>query len=136
MRWEKYNSRCSAFSQWHRKSLPDYCAAIDVDWIEVCYKCYTPLALFELARDVGQNNKSSTSTRKLAELSDLKAYVLLYSIDGDGELSKIRLKRVAPTKKPADGSFAVKTPEWIAKFIIKIHRDWACPECRSSSLSA
>jgi hypothetical protein len=120
-RWERHNQRCSAFSTWHRTNLPDDCAAIDSDLVEVCNECYTPLALFELARDVRQSYKPSTATRKLGEMAGVPVFVVLYSVGESGEFKGVRIQRVAPDRHPKDGSFDCISPERLAGLITKIH---------------
>ena len=101
---ERTGTRDLTYSRWHRpESIGRYLdrrtAAtldyIDLDAVEYCHGCRTPLALIETARDVGQADKPSTVTRRLADRSDLPAYVVLYTVVED-DISAFRVKRVAP----------------------------------------
>jgi len=67
------------FSQWHRSKLPRFCACIDIDFHEYCDKCKQPLALIEVARNIGQP-KPTTITRNLARKAGIPAYLILYEI--------------------------------------------------------
>jgi hypothetical protein len=119
-REERLGFRDQAYSRWHR-SLPDQCAFLDVDWAEICHKCYTPLALFELARDTGQKFKVATTTAKLGEMAGLPAYTVLYRVDNFGEIDQIRIRRMIPDPYPSDGSFDCISPDRLAGLITKIH---------------
>ena len=56
-RHEKYYNRPSHYSSWHR-TLDDRFAMVDIDALHFCDVCKTPLAVMELAQDVGQHKKS------------------------------------------------------------------------------
>src|SRR4051812_34138806 len=78
MRYERWHRRDLIYSLWHR-NLPDYCKAIDADWIEFCHNCSMPLAGIEVALDVGQAYKPTTVTRNLGLLSNRPTYLTLYT---------------------------------------------------------
>jgi len=96
---EIYGKRDLTYNDWHR-TLPRFCDAIDIDMLEVCNnpRCRLPLAITELAQDVGQNNKNYFIIKRIADLLNIPAYVVLYktsdSSDGVKYISGFRIKRV------------------------------------------
>ena len=92
MEEEVHNTRDCAYSAWHRRgSIGRYVdemtarrlAMIDLDavlYIEYDDTTKAPLALIEVAVDVGQTHKPATVTRKLAERANLPAYTVLYKL--------------------------------------------------------
>ena len=46
------------YNDWHRKY--DGIAMIDVDSVEVCPRCYEPLAILETCYDKNQKNKATS----------------------------------------------------------------------------
>ena len=103
---EKYNNRDMTYSNWHRyPNLDKSLSWIDIDACEYCDNCKEPLALIELAVDIGQPHKTATVTRNLAKKANIPAYVALYKLgdntvrNGDLEHQEIvdfRMKRIAP----------------------------------------
>lgn len=86
---EKYYNRDLSYSIWHRHpNLPKDISWIDIDACEYCDICKEPLALIELAIDVGQEEKPFTVTKKLAEKANIEAYLVLYKLDFDNPIKK------------------------------------------------
>jgi hypothetical protein len=95
MQEEQYNTRDCAYSAWHRRgsigrfvdqATARALAMIDLDtilYIEYDDQTKAPLALIEVAIDVGQQHKSATVTRKLAEKANLPAYTVLYKLSDE-----------------------------------------------------
>ena len=79
---ERYGSRDLTYSAWHRTLDPSL-HYIDLDAIEYCAQCKEPLALLELAQDVGQGWKATTVLRKLARKARLPAYLVFWKKEGD-----------------------------------------------------
>ena len=96
-RWERYGTRDMTFSGWHR-TLPNYCTAIDLDFLEYCQKCRTPLALIELAQDVSQAHKPTRVMEELAKKADVPAYLILYKQDGEKQIGRCRVARIWPNR--------------------------------------
>ncbi len=70
----------STYLNWHRQALPDECGVIDLDAVEYCTLCDTPLALVETAAGTDQLNKTVRITKRLAALTaGLPAWVVLYA---------------------------------------------------------
>jgi len=96
---------------------------IDIDSVEYCSTCFEPLALLELARDVGQSHKPHIVTKKLAEKAGLPAYVVFYKVNEKGEIIQFRVRQVAPI----EGQEQVMTPQQYANFLRKLHQKHSCP---------
>ena len=114
---ERYGTRDLTFSKWHRPpNLPDFCSAIDIDFLEYCSVCGKPLALIETARDVGQPYKPTTVLKRLSVVSGIPAYLILYKIEL-AVIGNCRVKRVwpNPTELKSVSASTVKT------IIISIH---------------
>lgn len=84
-RHEKYYNRPSHYSSWHR-TLDDRFAMVDIDALHFCDKCKTPLAVMELAQDVGQHKKSFLQTLHVARGMQIPGYVVLYKIDENTDI--------------------------------------------------
>lgn len=94
---ERYGTRDQTFSRWHRyPNLPRWCNAIDIDFCEYCAFCGTPLALIELAQDVGQDTKPTTVLANLSRLSGVPAYCILYTGQSPDVIVAARIRRVEP----------------------------------------
>lgn len=90
MRAERWAVRDRCYGVWHRmRSIARYLSPtqsaqltmLDVDSVlfaEFRFTDKLPLALVEVARDVGQE-KDTAVLRRLAEMADLPAYVALYT---------------------------------------------------------
>lgn len=74
------NSRDMAYSKWHRH-LGDDITMLDIDAVEFCNKCWSPLAVMELANDVDQKSKPFTLTLKVAHGCNVPGFVVLYTVD-------------------------------------------------------
>lgn len=96
-RWERYGTRDLTFSNWHRTALPDYCSVIDLDFLEYCHRCRKPLALIELARDVGQKHKPTRVMEELAKLAGIEAYLIIWQKVGDS-VGDCRMARIWPNR--------------------------------------
>lgn len=92
------------------------CPMIDVDAVEYCHACYTPLALIEL-KDERARTKVTTVLEALGELSLLPVYLVEMSKDGDGPTS-FRVSR----RYPQHDTPQLLTPAEYALFVLGIHR--------------
>jgi len=142
MQEEKYGNRDLTYSAWHRRqSTARYIglesaqllAMIDLDvalWVEYDDKTKEPIGLIETAQDVGQGNKPSTVTRKLAERSRLPAYVVLYKLSyvpnpaapKQSDIESFRVKRIYPDPEK---SWRVLNPQEYAECLLNM-RSWQC----------
>ena len=84
MRWERYNRRDMAYSKWHRH-LGDNVTSMDIDSVEYCKKCYSPLAIMEVAADVDQKSKPFMLTLRIAKACNVPGYVVLYAANEEKE---------------------------------------------------
>lgn len=89
-----YHSRGDDFNEWHRTY--DDIAAIDIDLVSVCPKCYEPLCLIEHAYDKGQTYKNTTATRRLAIRAELPSILVFYN----KPITKLRIRKLTPQLKP------------------------------------
>lgn len=123
-RYERFGQRDLTFSLWHR-SLPNRCTCIDIDFLEYCQRCRAPLALIEIAREVGQENKPTLVMQRLAEAAGIVAYVVIYTVDGTqlDSIGNCRVAKVAPER----GEFFNMRPAQVGELITKIHDDHDCP---------
>lgn len=64
------------YSFWHRKY--EGIAMIDIDSVEVCPRCYEPLAMIETAYYRGHTRKATTLTREIARRCNVPAYMVFY----------------------------------------------------------
>ena len=128
-RYERYGTRDLTFSQWHR-SLPNHCTAIDVDFLEYCQRCRAPLALIELARDVGQAFKPTTVLERLAERAGIRGYVVLYKLDPAAPhgIGDCRVGRIYPQKS----ALTSVTLDAVGAHIQRIHDDHQCAARRAA----
>lgn len=92
MQEEIYGARDLSYSKWHRASSikrfiseknATQLSMIDVDvciYVEYADNLKIPLALIEVAMDVGQEYKTATVTKNLANKANIPAIVLLYKV--------------------------------------------------------
>jgi len=85
-----YFEKGNPFNEWHRTI--DDLAAVDIDLVEVCSKCYQPLLLIEHAYDKGQTYKNCTATMKLARQSKIPAMLVFYK-----DMKTFRVKKLYPS---------------------------------------
>ena len=84
-----YFEKGNPFNEWHRTI--DNLAAVDIDLVEVCSKCYQPLLLIEHAYDKGQTYKNCTTTMKLARQSKIPAMLIFYK-----DMKTFRVRKLYP----------------------------------------
>lgn len=141
MQEERYGTRDRTYSAWHRRlstrrfvgiDRAQLLAMIDLDaslYVEYDDRTKEPVALIETARDVGQDHKPVTVTRRLAVRAGLPCYVLLYQCapamnPADRQwrdIARFRVKRVWP--KPETTWRTLEPVEW-AQALLQI-RTWA-----------
>lgn len=141
MQEERYGTRDRTYSAWHRRlstrrfvgiERAQSLAMIDLDaslYVEYDDGTKAPVALIETAIDVGQRFKSATVTMKLAKLSGLPCYCVLYSCSKTPnpadpvwpDILSFRVKRLWP--KPEHSWRTIQPAEW-AGALLQI-RDWA-----------
>lgn len=136
------------YGEEHRHRFPELyerighrIAMADRDWTEFCYHCKEPLGLYEEVRDKGQNlnDKATTITRKLGQMSGLPAFLFAWKVERPAEVDaeifnlnqRIRkLEEAYPivgfTSRrltPKLGPLIAMTPEEWWKHILALHRD-------------
>lgn len=138
---EQYGTRDRTYSAWHRRlstrrfvgiDRAQLLAMIDLDaalYVEYDDQSKEPVALIETARDVGQEHKPVTVSRRLAMRARLPCYVLLYRSGKSAnpadplwrDITGFRIKRVWPRE---ERSWRTLDPgEW-AQALLQI-RAWA-----------
>jgi hypothetical protein len=139
MRTERYDTRDRAYGVWHRaRSIGRYLSTNEAESLtmadldSVLFTEYdhggkTPLALVEVARDIGQE-KPTGVLQQLARLADVPAYVALYTpstisnptAPNWDDIKSFRIKRLWPRPEP---SWRILSPgEW-ARALVQI-RGW------------
>ena len=97
---------------------------IDIDQVEICKKCKSPLAVVETAYDVGQNFKSFIVTQLIAERLKVPGLVTLYQVDKkSNEIINFRVKKIYPTE--SDGFYNVP-PYLYVKWLKRLHEKHKC----------
>lgn len=139
MRTERYDTRDRAYGVWHRaQSISRYLCRDQaesltmVDLDSVLFTEYDnagkfPLALVEVARDIGQE-KPAGVMQQLARLANVPAYVALYTAASAAnpsnpnwdDIESFRVRRMWP--RPEDG-WRVLTPGQWARALVQI-RGW------------
>ena len=141
MQEEKYGNRDRSYSIWHRrKSTQRYIgiekaqllAMIDLDaslYVEYDDETKDPVALIEIAVDVGQPYKTATVTKKLAIRANIPALVVLYKLsenknptdDTCQDIESFKVKRLFPK---FEKEWRKLTPKEYAENLLKI-REWS-----------
>lgn len=139
---ERFGNRCGAYSAWHRRNSTrrfvgienaQLLAMIDIDvsvYVEYDDKTKAPLAICELARDVGQAYKPATVTANLSKLCTSRcvpAYIVLYRLSdtpnpADGRCKDIAAFRVKRLWPDPERDFTELTPRQWAEQLLKIRR--------------
>ncbi len=140
MQEEVYDTRDRSYSAWHRRlstgrfvgiEKAQLLAMIDLDaslYVEYDDGTKEPLALIETARDIGQNYKNATVTRKLAARANLPCFVVLYHLSDNPnpantnykDIDRFRVKRLYPNM---ESNWRVLDPKEWAENLIRM-RDW------------
>ena len=119
---ENYFNKGDHYSEFHRQF--DGLAMIDIDAVEICKKCKTPLAVIETAFDKGQNFKSFIVTKTIADRLNVPGLVTLYQVDLEtDQIINFRVKKIAP--KESDGFFSMPPYLYVA-WLKRIHDKHKC----------
>lgn len=94
------------------------CTMIDVDGVEYCSACSTPLALIELKHEKA-STKTTTVLEHLGELALLPVYLVEYFTDVDGAISGYRVA----LRYPEHEAPGLMTPNDYARFVLGIHEE-------------
>ena len=104
-RWTYYKSN-GDYNDWHRQF--EGLAGIDLDFCEVCPKCYEPLAVKETCFDKNQQFKATTFTKMVGDRLKIPAFLIFYTPIEEG--MKFRIKRIT---EPVSETLNVKQEEWL-----------------------
>lgn len=138
---ERFGTRPQEYSTWHRvRSIARFVGLeaaqrlkmIDQDvtlYLEFDGPSREPLALMEVALDVGQKDKPASTTAKLAARSNLPAFTVLYRLSTNPnpadkrqfDIAGFRVRRIWPA--PEHGWRALTPAEW-AQGLCQI-RSWS-----------
>ena len=117
-----YFNQGDHYSEFHRQF--DGLAMIDIDAVEICKQCKSPLAVIETAYDKGQNFKSFIVTQLVAERLKVPGLVTLYQVDSkSNEIINFRVKKIYPTE--SDGFYNVP-PYLYVKWLKRLHEKHKC----------
>ncbi|MEM4449336.1 MAG: hypothetical protein QXQ33_00730 [Nitrososphaerota archaeon] len=133
MRYEVTGKRDLAYSLWHRAIPDDNVTMIDIDSVEYCNICFTPLSIIEHAEG-NQFSKPYMVTKIIAERLGIPAYVVLYKKKA-GKIVQFNVRQVAPI----ENDWKRYEPEEFANFLIQIHRKhidlYHKPDSKKASLT-
>ena len=138
---ERYGERDLSYSAWHRvRSISRYVGLeaaqglkmVDQDvtlYLELDSLSREPLALIEVARDIGQGEKPASSMARLAARCNLPAFVVLYKPSPSlnpadkrqFDIDRFRVKRVWPAPEHV---WRTLTPAEWARGLLQI-RSWS-----------
>jgi len=121
-----YHSRGDEFNEWHR-SLEDKIAALDIDLVSICHKCYEPLCLYETAFDKDQTHKATTATRRLAERANLPSFLIFYNVP----VTRLRVRQLTPTLKEE----RIIRPDTLIRYFNKLQSEHHCEGIKKPDLS-
>ena len=92
-----YFNKGDPYSEWHR-NLQNKLGYIDKDCVGICLKCKAPLYLAETTFDVEQSWKATTTTEKIAKLSNLPSFLIFYKVNDKREVISFRIRQLTPEK--------------------------------------
>jgi len=113
-RWT-YAFSNGSYNDWHRKF--NDLGGIDIDFIEVCPKCYEPLAVKETCYDKGQKWKATTLTKRVAEALKVPGFLVFYK--NVGGTMQFRIKRVS---EPVSEIYDMTEKQWLA-YLYELHKE-------------
>ena len=106
-RWT-YAFSNGVYNDFHRKY--DDIAMIDIDSIECCPKCYSPLAIIETCFDKGQKYKATTLSKIVASRLNIPCFLVFYKNLTPGSLT-FRIKRIRASETPFN---IMSEAEWVS----------------------
>ncbi len=118
---ERLNAPDLAYSHWHR-TLDRRLGMIDLDAVECCDRCWSPLALLEMTA-WGTRPKPVTTLVELARRSGLPAFTVRHEFP---EPTPIRLS----VRDHATGGSVVLTPAEYERFLLDLRNGHVCPRKR------
>ena len=92
-------------------------AGIDIDFIEVCPKCYEPLAVKETCYDKGQKYKATTLTKIVSEALKVPGFLIFYK--NVGGTMQFRIKRIS---EPVSEIYDMTSDQWLA-YLYELHKE-------------
>jgi hypothetical protein len=134
---ERFGTRDLTFSRWHRYTLGDDAAMIDLDGLGYCDRCKAPLYVIEATRDVGQV-KVTTVAERTAMLLNATGWLVMYRAGEECHclstamvaacahgIAGMRVRRVYPHRTP----LVATTPGAFAAVIHQLRENHAAIVC-------
>ena len=111
------------YSRWHRQF--NGLAYIDLDAIEVCKKHSCPLAIIELTKNIGQENKTFRLTKTVADRLKVPGFVIYYTTKdiNDDTIVSFNVQQVSPRISTIFKN--IKPEKWV-EYLKKLHRQHKC----------
>jgi len=106
-RWT-YAFSNGSYNDWHRKY--EGIAMIDIDSVEVCPRCYEPLAILETCYDKSQKFKATTLSKIVASRLNIPCFLVFYKKLTDTTLT-FRIKRI--TSSPTEFEL-MNEDQWVS----------------------
>ena len=107
-RWT-YAFSNGSFNDWHR-ARKEKIAMIDIDSVEVCPRCYEPLAILETCYDKSQKFKATTLSKIVASRLNIPCFLVFYKKLTDTTLT-FRIKRI--TSSPTEFEL-MNEDQWVS----------------------
>lgn len=142
--YERTGIRDLAYSNWHRQACPERVSMIDVDGLEYCRRCRTPLALIETALDYGQSVKPTTALEALSLAANVPAFCVLYAksdepcdfdrrkkcrrIGCSHGIAAFRVRRIRPNST----GYMPWTPVEFCDFLVRLHDAHEATVCQAA----
>jgi len=106
-RWT-YAFSNGSYNDWHRKY--DGIAGIDIDFCEVCPRCYEPLAILETCYDKGQKYKATTLVNIVGKRLNIPVFLVFYKNLTNTTLT-FRIKRITSSQTDFE---LMNEDQWVA----------------------
>ena len=97
------------YNDWHR-ARKEKIAMIDIDSVEVCPRCYEPLAILETCYDKSQKFKATTLSKIVASRLNIPCFLVFYKKLTETTLT-FRIKRI--TSSPTEFEL-MNEDQWVS----------------------
>jgi len=107
-RWT-YAFSNGSYNDWHR-ARKEKIAMIDIDSVEVCPRCYEPLAILETCYDKSQKFKATTLSKIVASRLNIPCWLVFYKESTPSSLT-FRIKRITSSQTDFE---LMNEDQWVA----------------------
>ena len=97
------------YNDWHR-ARKEKIAMIDIDSVEVCPRCYEPLAIIETCYDKSQKFKATTLSKIVASRLNIPCFLVFYKNLTPDSLT-FRIKRITSSQTDFE---LMNEDQWVA----------------------